>query len=161
MRFWTDSGMMLRVGITQPTSKEEELLGCVSINFQTSDIDNGVHPDSTYQARIDELLDLVAELVPVINPTYVWSSVYKGHESFKRFVPGGHPIADQVANLSWITVMSDEVTEQFGGREHVLETPAWQVRELEPGHIMLVLSADPYDAMEPTYSPSEEHLLPK
>lgn len=157
--FWTDSGMKLRVGITEPTSEAEEWIGRVSISFQTSEIDRGSHADSTYQARIDDLLDLVAEVVSVADPQYVWSSVYKGHESFERFVPDDHPIADHVDNLSWITVMSEQVAKQFGGLDHVLETPAWQVRELDSRHIMLVLSADPHDAMEPAYSPSEEHLF--
>lgn len=157
--FWTDSGMKLRVGITEPTSEAEEWIGRVSISFQTSEINRESRADSTYQSRIGELLELVAEVVSVVDPQYVWSSVYKGHESFERFVPDDHPIAEHVDNLSWITVMSEQVTKQFGGLEHVLETPAWQVRELDSGHIMLVLSADPYDAMEPAYSPSEEHLL--
>ncbi|AHB67857.1 hypothetical protein HISP_16465 [Haloarcula hispanica N601] len=55
--------------------------------------------------------------------------------------------------------MSPQVIEQFGGREHVLDTPAWRVRELDSGHVMLVLEEDPYDAMEPKHDPAEVHLF--
>ncbi|KZX48915.1 hypothetical protein [Haloarcula sp. K1] len=159
MRFWTEADMMIRVGISHPTTEDEQMMGCVNIGFQTSEIYGGAHPDSTYRARIDELLDIVAEIVPTVEPKYVWSSVYKGHEDYERFVPDGEPIANNIENLSWITVMSPQVIEQFGGREHVLDTPAWRVRELDSGHVMLVLEEDPYDAMEPKHDPAEVHLF--
>lgn len=159
MHFWTDSGTMLRVGISNPTTEDEQMLGCVSIGFQTSEIGGNAHPDSTYRTRIDEVLNLVANMVPVVDPEYVWSSVYKGHESYDRFVPDGEPIAENIENLSWITVMSSQVIEEFGGREYVLDTPAFRVQELDPGHIMIVLEERPLDAMEPTYSSAEAHLL--
>ncbi|WP_058991335.1 hypothetical protein [Haloarcula sp. CBA1127] len=159
MRFWTESDMILRVGISPPTTKDEPMLGCVNIGFQTSEIDGDAHSDSIYRARINELLNLIETIVPLVNPSYVWSSVYKGHEGYKRFVPDGEPIAETIEDLSWVTVVSPQVADQFGGREHVLDTPAWRVRELNSGHIMLVLQEHPYDAMKPTHSSSEAHLF--
>lgn len=159
MRFWTDSDMVLRVGISIPTTEEERMIGCVSISFQTSEIDGEVFSEETYKSRIDEIINLVEQLIPIINPEYVWSSVYNGDIRYNGFVPDGEPIIDNIDNLSWITVVSDQVIDRLGGREHVLETPAVQLEEFDSGHIMIVLEEHPLDVTELTDSPAEAHLL--
>lgn len=55
--------------------------------------------------------------------------------------------------------MSESVVEQFGGRDHVLETPAWRVDELETGHVLIVLRGHPYDHTDETEGSWKRHLF--
>ena len=157
--FWTEAGMILRVGFTTPKNELEAQWGRASISFQTTEIDGSPHDDTVYHIRIEELVDLVGALVPIVDPEYVWSSITDGRGGYESVVPDGRPISAHVDELSWITVISESVAEQFGGPDRVRRTPAWRVTELDTGHIMLVLRDHPYDpTVEPTGSP-DAYLL--
>jgi len=159
LTFWTESGMALRVGFTTPENELEAQWGRASISFQTTEIDGSLHEDTVYQSRIEELVDLVGALVPLVDPEYVWSSITDGHGGYESVVPDGRPIPAHVDELPWITAVSESVAEQFGGPDRVRQTPAWRVTEFDTGHIMLVLRDHPYDpTVELTGSP-DAYLL--
>jgi hypothetical protein len=157
--FWTEAGMILRVGFTTPKNKFEAQWGRASISFQTAEIDESPHDDTVYHTRIEELVDLVGALVPIVDPEYVWSSITDGHGGYESVVPDGRPISAHVDELSWITVMSPDVIERFGGRDHVLETPTWRTEEFDSGHIMLVLRNHPYKPTDDRDGSWKRHLL--
>jgi hypothetical protein len=143
--FYAEDGWELRIDITSPNDEFEEWFGRVNVGFQTSVIDRVPHSDRTVRQRIESIVSLVVALTEVVHPDYVWSAIFGENERYESVKPDGRPIADHVTDLSWITGMSPSVVEQFGGREHVRNTPAWRIEALDSGHIVLVLRDHPYD----------------
>ncbi|MCU4802740.1 hypothetical protein OB920_20470 [Halobacteria archaeon HArc-gm2] len=156
---WTESGMRLRVGFTHATTEREERWGRTSLGFQTSEIDRSHHDETVVAARIQELIDVVEAFVPIVDPEYVWSAVYMEGVVPETVMPDGRPVPDHVDELPWLTIMSERVIEQFGGRGRVLETPAWRVTEFDSGHVMLVLEDHPYEPTDSLADDCEAHLL--
>jgi hypothetical protein len=146
--FYAEDGWELRIDITSPNDEFEEWFGRVNVGFQTSVIDRAPHSDRTVRQRVESIVSLVIELMEVVHPDYVWSAIFDENERYESVRPDGWPIADHVTDLSWITGMSPSVVDQFGGREHVRETPAWRIEALDSGHIVLVLRDHPYDPTE-------------
>ena len=127
--------------------------------FRRSKLIEAPKDSSQVRTRIEEIVDLVAALTPIADPEYVWSAVSDENERHDFVLPDGRPIADNVDDLSWITVMSPGVIEQFGGRDHVLETPTWRTEEFDSGHIMLVLRNHPYKPTDDRDGSWKRHLL--
>lgn len=162
--YWTTDGMRLRVGVTDPRDDVERRYGVVGIGFQTSEIDGPPDEAERRDRRVASLLDLVRELVPLVEPTYGWCAdveeVEAGELEYLPGFPSGRPVAESVDDLSWLTVLSPDLVAQWGGREHVLATPAWRVEEFDTGHVLLVFRDHPFRAtFEPDGSPAD-HLLP-
>jgi hypothetical protein len=155
---FTPSGV--EIGITFPdTDVMGEWWGRLRVFFQTIEIDRSPQDSSQVRTRIEEIVDLVAALTPIADPEYVWSAVSDENERHDFVLPDGRPIADNVDDLSWITVMSPDVIEQFGGRDHALETPTWRTEEFDSGHIMLVLRNHPYKPTDDRDGSWKRHLL--
>jgi hypothetical protein len=145
---WGTGDWRLRLSVYSPNNEFEEWFGRVNVGFQTNVIDRAPHPDRTVRQRVESIVSLVIELMEVVHPDYVWSAIFDENERYESVRPDGWPIADHVTDLSWITGMSPSVVDQFGGREHVRNTPAWRIEALDSGHIVLVLRDHPYDPTE-------------
>ncbi|WP_226023707.1 hypothetical protein [Halomicrobium salinisoli] len=158
---WTNSGMKvaLKFRNVAPKNPLERGYGRVSISLQTPQFDPRHKDRSLCRTRVEELLDLVEQLTVLIDPIYVWSGTLEAVHDHQSMIPEGRPIVSHVDELLWLTVMSPTVVEEFGGREHVLATPAWRVDELDSGHVLLVLQDHPYDPAESIERSPEEHLL--
>lgn len=50
----------------------------------------------------------------------------------------------ELERIPWFGVYSPSLIEDLGGREHMLETPAWHVEELETGSILLIRTRAPW-----------------
>lgn len=64
----------------------------------------------------------------------------------------------RLERIPWFGVYSPSLVENLGGREHVLNTPAWRVEELDTGSIMLIRTRTPY-ANTGRDCPVDRHLL--
>lgn len=137
----------------------------LGISFSMMDVSTDVdlkpdaHVRSRVQERIHALLETVRELVVLTNPEYAWGMLRVGQNPHKGLRPTDRPISDNVDRFGWVTVLAEPIIADFGGRDHVLDAPAWSVEELETGHILIVRTDNPAD---PTYQPShslEEYLL--
>lgn len=67
-----------------------------------------------------------------------------------------------IERLPWLGVYADPLIEQFGGRERVLNTPAWKVEELDNGSILIILMREPWGEQRAKYldrQPADRYLL--
>ncbi len=95
--------------------------------------------------RFDILLDVVADIVPVVKPEYSWGMLPHNHEHAVQYQPTERPIVEHIDSLSWVSVFGPTLVADLGGRDRVLSTPAARVEELETGHILVVKTADFFD----------------
>lgn len=154
---WADTGMVLDIqAMKRPGADGTELQSSASIGFATKWFDTQVWSEETIAENIETVLSLVTEMVPLVAPEFAWSGIIDETILTAR-KPSDRPIRDTIEHLGWVTIMSDRVVDQFGGREHVLETPAWRTKEFDTGHVLLVLSDDPFDP-DPELA-CKEHLL--
>jgi len=137
----------------------------VLISFFTMSLDTEVdiqpeqHTRECVQERVEALLSLIKEFVRVTNPEYVWSMQVAGPQPDKGLRPMDRPISEHLDRLGWVTVLSESLLTDFGGKNHVLNTPAWKVETLETEHVILVKSDNPIDSTHmPSQSP-EHHLF--
>lgn len=137
----------------------------VIVSFWTMPLqtDVNVNPDqhtrSKVQQRVDAIVRLLLDIVELVNPAYAWSMLSIGTRPDRGLRPMERPIVDDISRISWLTVFSEELVEDLGGRDHVLETPAWRVETLESGHIVVIATDNPTDpSFEPASDP-EDHLL--
>ncbi|PSQ28621.1 hypothetical protein BRD03_02730 [Halobacteriales archaeon QS_9_68_17] len=115
------------------------------------DFGEGRYTREKVQKRVESITDLVGGLAEVVEPEYVYGVLLVGMNPHRGLKPTGRPISENVERLPWISVLSDTIIEDFGGRKRVLDTPAWRVEELETGHVMIVKTNNPID---PTEGPS-------
>ncbi|AXR79508.1 hypothetical protein AArc1_3203 [Natrarchaeobaculum sulfurireducens] len=107
------------------------------------------------RARVQQYLDLVELAVVETDPDY-------GFGKFGSIVsPKVVPTVDEllsarVLDVFWLNVFDSAAVERMG-RERVLEAPAWEVRELETGHVMLVASDNPFEPAD-EWADGEEHV---
>lgn len=145
LHFWEETGLDLNIQLrAHPETDDSELQGSASIGFATKWLDTKAWPEETISERLEMVLSLVEEMVLLVAPEFVWSGILD-EVIIEARKPSGQPISDTISELGWITVISEHNLEQFGGREHVLATPAWRLDELESGHVMLVLGENPFD----------------
>lgn len=133
------------------------------VSFSTMALDSSVrfqgYTKSHVRNRLEALLELIEAITRSIDPVYAWGMVLRGPSPDEGLRPSERPISESIERLSWITVFSDSLVEDFGGRERVLRTPAWRVEELDTGHVMIVRTDNPVDPAEgPSVSP-EAYLL--
>lgn len=106
--------------------------------------------------RVEKILTLVTDIVEITAPEYVYSAQDHGAGSYRGVRPLERPIVDNISKMNWLTVFSEPLISELGGRERVLNTPAWRVEELDSGHIMIVKTDNPaYPTVEPVVDPVE------
>jgi len=119
------------------------------------DINPAQHTRQKVQNRVQAIIDLLVKLVVLTEPEYVWSRLAVGTHYDEELRPMDRPITDNISKMSWFTVFSESVVEQLGGRERVLEAPAWRIDALETGHIVIIRANNPTDPTEkPDTSPA-------
>ena len=116
-------------------------------------------PNDEYTGFARDLVELLRKLTLELDPIYV--------ATFNTHVPPNMPSPETVLafdvpidleRIPWLGVYSEPVIEQLGGREHVLETPAWKVEELENGSILIITTRTPWDGYH-SKLPADDHLL--
>lgn len=123
--------------------------------LQRSGTEQGT-PDSSESVRdrTETILGLVIELVKLTEPEYVWSMLNAGPQPDAGLRPTSRPIADNISRLSWVTVFSEQIVANLGGRDRVLETPAWRVEPIDDSHLIVITTDNPVDpAVEPESDP--------
>lgn len=139
--------------------------GPLRISFQTLPLDPGgeldpeFHAASKIQTRVSVIVDLIATLAECYDPEYAWGMLGTGQRPGEGLRPTGRPISEHVDELGWVTVLSEPLVDAFGGRERVLDTPAWKVQELETGHVVIVKTDNPVEPTDVPSISSEEYLL--
>lgn len=156
---WSESSMRLALSIDDNMIEYDRWFGGFRISFQTTEIDYRHQSGPVIETRLDEVFDLVLSLIPIVDPEYVWSAIYDENEHYDAVKPTGRPIAKNIREPSWITVISPEIIDQFGGRDHVLSTPAYRVEEIDTGHIALMCYNHPYDQDPDAQGNWKRHLM--
>ncbi|MEY7849778.1 hypothetical protein AB7C87_11350 [Natrarchaeobius sp. A-rgal3] len=89
----------------------------------------------TARERADRIVDAIAALAVETDPWYVggWMHPHYGLDPY----PDGKPPESGVERLGWIAVFGEAFHDRFGGRQRLLETPAWNVRDLESGVVLV------------------------
>ncbi|AGB30398.1 hypothetical protein C488_04467 [Natrinema pellirubrum DSM 15624] len=116
-------------------------------------------PDDEYTGFARDLVALIRSLGVELDPIYV--STFNTHvepttPSPETVLPFEFPL--DIERIPWLGVYSEPVIEQLGGREYVLETPAWKVEELENGNILIITTRTPWEGYH-SKLPADEHLL--
>ncbi|WP_226481955.1 hypothetical protein [Natrinema amylolyticum] len=93
-------------------------------------------PLDTARNRADRLADAIADLTVETDPWLVVGWIPYPYRDVHPY-PEGHPPETGLERLGWVTVFGELFHEQFGGRERLLEAPAWNVRDLENGAVLV------------------------
>lgn len=87
--------------------------------------------------RATRLADAIADLAVEIDPWLGVGWVPYPYEGVVHPVPQGKPPGSGLQGLGWVTVFGEPFHDRFGGRDRLLEAPAWNVRDLENGAVLL------------------------
>ena len=95
-------------------------------------------PRETALSRADHLVDAIAALAVETDPWLVGAGMYLSY-AFPTLgsYPQGRPPESGIERLAWVTVFGEGFHDRFGGRERLLEAPAWNVRALENGAVLV------------------------
>lgn len=107
---------------------------------------------------VELIRDIALELDPVLVAT--WNTIHRG-EIFplsKKVLPLDTPIESDLERIPWLGIYSAPFIEEFGGRERVLETPAWKVEELDNGSILIITTKEPWAEYRSKH-PADRYLL--
>lgn len=122
----------------------------------SSGIDESGGAYSGFPARLVELIErLSVALDPVMVSSFKTIHVSTGPKP-KAVTPTEVPL--DLDRIPWLGVYSTEAIQQFGGRERVLDTPAWRVDGLANGSILVITTRDPWDGYESPL-PADRYLL--
>jgi len=106
-----------------------------------------------------DFIGLVHELASKLDPLFV-SSFSTAHVTAgpapELVTPSELPV--DLERIPWLGIYSDPLIETFGGRERVLDTPAWHVDELENGSILIITTKIPW-ADYNSKMPADRYLL--
>lgn len=106
-----------------------------------------------------EFIDLIGRLGTTLDPVFV-SSFSSAHATAgpapKLVTPTAVPI--DIERIPWLGIYSEPIIEQLGGRQRVLETPAWVVEELDNGNILMITTKEPWAGYRDK-QPADEYLL--
>ena len=123
--------------------------------FVSTDAD----PDNEYTGFARDFVNLIRDLTVELDPVYV--STHNTHvepntPSPETVIPFETPI--ELERIPWLGVYSEPLIDWFGGRDHVLETPAWKVTELENGSILIITTRTPWKGYH-SKLPADDHLV--
>ncbi|WP_159077145.1 hypothetical protein [Halococcoides cellulosivorans] len=83
--------------------------------------------------RADTLIDGIVALSEATTPWGVIGTTAEGGVS----TPDGPPSTAELSRLPWVSVFGEEWYRHLGGRDRLLETPAWETRELSTGAVLI------------------------
>jgi hypothetical protein len=122
-----------------------------------------IDPDSTekYTGPARVFVELIRRLAVELDPYYVSTSnraIMNGEiaPTPKAVLPFEIPI--ELERIPWLGIYSESLIERFGGRERVLDTPAWMLEELESGSILIVTTRIPWKDYGSKH-PADRYLL--
>lgn len=96
--------------------------------------------------NLRQYVDLVQLVVEATDPSYGFGKF--GYLVAPEAVPTVDDLLDSRAREAfWLNVFDEQGVERLG-RERVLDAPAWDVRELETGHAMVIVSDHPFEPAE-------------
>lgn len=118
--------------------------------------------DSEYRGFTRTFVELIRDLAVEIDPVLV--STFNTHHdgeiapSPETVIPLETPIESDLERIPWLGIYSDSSLQQFGGRDRVLDTPAWKVEELDNGSILIITTKVPWEDYT-TKQPVDRYLL--
>lgn len=134
----------------------------VFLDFSTDDANlelsdpNGQKEDTSFRTEFLDLIKRVSvELSPLLVSSFTTAHV-EGSVPPKRVMPETTPI--ELDRIPWLGIYSEPLIDQFGGRERVLDTPAWHVEELSNNSILIITTKEPW-ANYTTKQPADRYLL--
>lgn len=154
-----DSVVQVRYTFDEPDRDGSGVDSILSLRTSASGLVPSGDAESEYTGFPATLIDLVRELAVEFDPSYVTtynSQHWRDGPSPKAVLPEAVPI--EFERLPWLGVYSERLVEQFGGRAHVLETPAWAVEELDTGAALVIKTRRPW-ADGWSDHPVDRHLL--
>lgn len=101
--------------------------------------------DARYTGFRETFVNVVCRLAVAFDPALVTSyhsHYFTNEPSAVEVIPQETPI--KLGHLPWFGIYGEELLEQFGGRERVLQTPAWRVQELETGSVLIIKTREPW-----------------
>jgi hypothetical protein len=107
---------------------------------------------------VEAVLELVRQITTFAEPEYVYSNCPTDNDAM-AVVPEEPPVHENISKIPWVAVFSPPTVDALGGRDHVLETPAYLVEELDTGHVLLVRRSHPVGPADEPDDSAEDHLL--
>jgi hypothetical protein len=164
VELWYDQAPNCVLEIRTNYSSENKISPSISISFNPVpfrtdfDLNPDQHTRPKVQQRVSKIVDLVRNFTISLDPEYVCGYSIGEHDSI---IPYSKPVKESISRISWICVISEGLLEQFGGREHVLDTPASDIETLSNGSVLLLLADNPVDPTESFVRQANDHLLHK
>ncbi|WP_226013285.1 hypothetical protein [Halomicrobium salinisoli] len=100
--------------------------------------------EGEYEGLTSAVMELVRALAIEHNPYYVVSPNPEPEVGPDPVDVMPTTAEFELGRIPWFGVYSSSLIDELGGREHVLETPAWHVEELETGSILLIRTRAPW-----------------
>lgn len=114
--------------------------------------------EERYEGLTDAVIKLIQALANKFDPYYVMSP-----NPEPGFGPDPTDVIPMTAGfelerIPWFGIYSEPLIDTLGGREHVLNTPAWHVKELDTGSVLLIRTRAPWAKLGHDH-PVDHHLL--
>ncbi|ELZ04236.1 hypothetical protein [Natrialba aegyptia] len=97
--------------------------------------DTDEYTRETVEKRTELLVTLFLELSERFDPWYAFADIYDDRP--KRIFPADRPPESGLERLPWITVFGLEWFDFFGGADRTKRAPAWNVRQLATGSVVV------------------------
>lgn len=117
------------------------------------------YPEEEVQGRVNQLIEFVVALAEFADPAFTYATTEAADRpldlTWTDLVDGRPP-----ARLHWLSIFSEQMVDRFG-RDRLENAPAWKVRELETGGVLLVVSNNPVHPdpeLPGSYSAVAKHL---
>lgn len=125
----------------------DELERALTVSFDAGALQSSTWSTQESEAHRDEFVDTVIDFVCSLavsnDPEYVAAHDPVATDS-DPVIPTTRPIIDDINRLPVLGIYSRDMVETLGGRERVLETPAWRVEELDNGQILVITDEPPW-----------------
>ncbi|WP_226023708.1 hypothetical protein [Halomicrobium salinisoli] len=137
-------GNQIAIGI-QPGELGESQINTMSITTDASNVTDSGEDTDDYTGFTATLLDVVRSLAIELETDYVAAlnpdAGYGGVSGTDAMLTGEE---FDVTRIPWLGIYGDPLLDQFGGRERVLETPAWRVEDLGPAGVLVIKTKRPW-----------------
>ena len=112
----------------------------------------------TVDSRVTALIEVFTNVATTIDPDVAFLMLFNDHGIGKAIVESREPDQHGLEALPFLMILSEPWIDYCGGRQHVLQTPVYDVSELSTGSIFLQVKQRP-SADGCRYSQGFEHLL--
>ena len=94
--------------------------------------------------RAETVVDAVEAVAEITDPWGV-TSAWHGEGGVSHTMPSSPPAEVSMSRLPWLTVFGLEWCDHLGGRDRLLDTPAWNTRELSTGAVFVRKTELPHE----------------